>query len=76
LDRVFLRAVPAKPNSIGEMRKVPGFENVVPAGPVGWYESVVSGHDLVFCENTCAFRRWRIITLLAAKPISSIFNLH
>jgi folate-dependent tRNA-U54 methylase TrmFO/GidA len=35
-----------------KLRKVPGFENVVPAGPVGGMNLWSLGHDLVFCENT------------------------
>lgn len=53
LDRgIFAGGAGPSPIKLETLRKVPGFENIVPAGPVGGMNLWSLGHDLVFTENT------------------------
>ena len=53
LDRgIFAGGAGPSPIPLEKLRKVPGFENIVPAAPVGGMNLWSLGHDLVFCENT------------------------
>ena len=53
LDRgIFAGGAGPSPIPLEKLRKVPGFENVVAAGPVGGMNLWSLGHDLVFTENT------------------------
>ena len=52
LDRgIFAGGAGPSPLKLEQLRQVPGFENVVVAGPVGGMNLWSLGHDLVFCEN-------------------------
>jgi hypothetical protein len=53
LDRgVFAGGAGPSPIPLEKLREIPGFENVVVAGPVGGQNLWSLGHDLVFTENT------------------------
>jgi hypothetical protein len=52
LDRgIFAGGAGPSPIPLEKLRKVPGFENIVSAGPVGGMNLWSLGHDLVFTEN-------------------------
>jgi hypothetical protein len=52
LDRgIFAGGAGPSPIPLTVLRRIPGFENVVIAGPVGGQNLWSLGHDLVFCEN-------------------------
>ena len=53
LDRgIFAGGAGPSPIKLEQLRKIPGFENVVVAGPVGGKNLWSLGHDLVFTDNT------------------------
>lgn len=53
LDRgIFAGGAGPSPISLEKLRKIPGFENVVVAAPVGGRNLWSMGYDLVLCENT------------------------
>lgn len=53
LDRgIFAGGAGPSPIKLEQLRKIPGFENVVLAGPVGGMSLWSLGHDLVFTNNT------------------------
>jgi hypothetical protein len=53
LDRgIFAGGAGPSPIKLEQLREIPGFENVVVAGPVGGMNLWSLGHDLVFTENT------------------------
>jgi len=53
LDRgIFAGGAGPSPIPLEKLREIPGFENVVVAGPVGGMNLWSLGHDLVFTENT------------------------
>jgi hypothetical protein len=53
LDRgIFAGGAGPSPIKLEQLRKIPGFENVVVAGPVGGQNLWSLGHDLVFTDNT------------------------
>jgi hypothetical protein len=53
LDRgIFAGGAGPSPIKLEQLRKIPGLENVVVAGPVGGQNLWSLGHDLVFTENT------------------------
>ena len=53
LDRgIFAGGAGPSPIHLEELRGIPGFENVVVAGPVGGDNLWSLGHDLVFTDNT------------------------
>jgi hypothetical protein len=53
LDRgIFAGGAGPSPIKLEQLREIPGFENVVVAGPVGGKNLWSLGHDLVFTENT------------------------
>jgi choline dehydrogenase-like flavoprotein len=53
LDRgIFAGGAGPSPIPLEKLRKIPGFENVVMAGPVGGMNLWSLGHDLVFTEST------------------------
>jgi hypothetical protein len=53
LDRgIFAGGAGPSPILLEKLRGIPGFENVVVAGPVGGMNLWSLGHDLVFTENT------------------------
>ncbi len=53
LDRgIFAGGAGPSPITLEKLRGIPGFENVVVAGPVGGQNLWSLGHDLVFTDNT------------------------
>lgn len=53
LDRgIFAGGAGPSPIKLEQLRKIPGLENVVVAGPVGGQNLWSLGHDLVFTDNT------------------------
>lgn len=53
LDRgIFAGGAGPSPIKLELLREIPGFENVVAAGPVGGMSLWSLGHDLAFCDNT------------------------
>ncbi|MGI6741987.1 MAG: FAD-dependent oxidoreductase [Brevefilum sp.] len=64
LDRgIFAGGAGPSPLKLEQLREVPGFENIVAAGPVGGMNLWSLGHDLVFCENN-----------LRVPPLDNLFT--
>jgi hypothetical protein len=64
LDRgIFAGGAGPSPLKLEQLRQVPGFENIVVAGPVGGMNLWSLGHDLVFCENN-----------LRVPPLDNLFT--
>jgi hypothetical protein len=64
LDRgIFAGGAGPSPLKLEQLRQVPGFENIVVAGPVGGMNLWSLGHDLVFCENN-----------LRVPPVENLFT--
>jgi hypothetical protein len=64
LDRgIFAGGAGPSPLKLEQLRQVPGFENVVVAGPVGGMNLWSLGHDLVFCEQN-----------LRVPPVENLFT--
>jgi len=64
LDRgIFAGGAGPSPITLETLRRIPGFENVVMAAPVGGMNLWSLGYDLVFCENT-----------LLVPPLDNLFT--